>query len=236
MNKIFAFLLLIFITQSVFADLQCNVNTPKFYALYKANEYTCSSGEFLPANTLGCESCPNGYTCNGGTFKFNANNFQGINMGNISSTTINNVCAYNFPQKLVAYYTRNKHTCTPGYYLPANIDECTICPNDNLCIGGTYTFDENENQGITPCPVGTYSPKGSDSICYPHILHIGENNIYLKSEKQTIPSLNIGLNGEIFYANMTTTPTYMNKDSEHYLHINYDNKDYYVCDDTTYAE
>ena len=124
------------------------------------------------------------------------------------------------------------YNCAAGYYLPADGIECVICPSNNKCIGGTYTFNETIAQGIELCPNNTpYAPTGSDR-CYPYILHVGDNNIYLKSPKQTTPSLNIKLNGDIFYANMTIVPTYMNKDSEHYLKVKYNDTIYHVCDDT----
>ena len=71
------------------------------------------------------------------------------------------------------------------------------------------------------------------TVCYPHILHIGDDVVYLKSTKLTTPSLNIGMDDGIFYANMTTVPTPMNNATEHFLKIEYDNQIYYVCDDTT---
>ena len=58
--------------------------------------------------------------------------------------------------------------------------------------------------------------------------------VYLKSNKTTFPSLNIGWNGDVFYANMTTVPTIMSIESERYLKMNVDGTLYYVCDDSTY--
>lgn len=60
------------------------------------NIYVCDSGYFLPANTLGCQQCPSGYTCPGGTFKFNEFNAQGINMPEALEQNSNNTCSVNF--------------------------------------------------------------------------------------------------------------------------------------------
>ena len=123
--------------------------------------------------------------------------------------------------------------CTAGYYLPANVNECAICPINSVCVGGNYPLSETIDQGIQSCANGTFAPTGS-AVCYPHILHVGDSNVYLKSTKQTTPSLNIKIGNDVFYANMTTERTSMNKDSSHYLHVKTaDNVHYYVCDDTT---
>ena len=253
MNKIFSSLLIIFITQSLFAayitnDIVdgCNVsnlhadnnNITNMFPAFTISQYTCSSGSFLPAYTEGCRSCPTGYTCNGGTFNFNETETQGLAQKTLITQSTQYTCSNNFlrannnTSDMLPVFAPNQHTCTPGYYLPAGVDECTICPQNNKCIGGTYTFNETTTQGIEPCPNGTYAPGGT-AYCYEHILHVGDDVVYLKSDKLTIPSLNIGMNDGIFYANMTTEPTLMNKDSEHYLKLEFNNTVYYVCDDTT---
>ena len=145
---------------------------------------------------------------------------------------MNNICATNFPTKLRARYTPNSHTCSAGYYLPANVDACTICPTNSICSGGTYSFNETTDQGIQSCASGTFSPTGS-AVCYPHIFHVGDDVMYVKSTKQTTPSFNIQIGNERFYINMTTTRTKMNKDSNRYFHAQWGNNDYYICDDTT---
>ena len=233
--------MLIFITHSVRADLMCEDATD-YFVVYEINTYTCSSGQYLPANTLGCVSCPVGFTCNGGTFDFNPDYFQGIDFDvkNISNTQINNICAINFPTDLFAAHEPNEHTCSAGYYLPANIDFCTICPANNKCIGGTYTFNETTNQGIEPCPSSApHAPAGS-AVCYPHIMHLSNERpndiIYLKSTATTTPALNIDMNNDGIadvFANMTTTQTHMTSISEHYLKIMVNGVMYFACDDTT---
>ena len=207
---------------------------PEMFTVFTINQYTCPAGEFLPAYTLGCRACPVGYVCNGGTYDFNDNISQGaIKQSGYINNNLSNLCSTNAAHELFAVMTPNEHTCSPGYYLPANVDSCTICPADNYCVGGTYTFNETNDQGIEQCTSG-HAPAGS-TICYEHILHIGDDVIYLKSTKLTTPSLNIGMDDGIFYANMTTTPTPMNAGTERYLKIEYDGVIYYVCDDSTYT-
>lgn len=204
----------------------------EMFTVFTPYQYTCPAGEFLPAYTLGCRACPDDYTCNGGTYDFNDDIFQGaIKQNGYINNNLTNLCSTNAPHEFFAVMTPNEHDCTTGYYLPANVDECTICPKNNKCVGGTYTFNETLTQGIEQCENGYFAPTGS-AVCYQHILHIGNNNIYLKSEKTTTPSLNVKINNDIFYANMTTIPTTINNSTEQYLKIKQGDTVYYVCDDT----
>lgn len=236
MKKIFVSLLFVFMAQSVWADFMCDANVVNYNAIYEPNEYTCGAGYFLPAGGLTCAECSIGSTCLGGTFEYNPDRFHGITINTMQNSFVDNVCALNFPNNFYAVYEPNEYTCSAGYYLPANETECVQCLANNICSGGTYSFNETVDQGIVACTAPTpYAPTGS-TVCYQHILHVGNDNVYLRSTKLTTPSLNIQIGNDIFYANMTTTPTYMNKDSSHYLHILYEGVDYYVCDDTTYGE
>ena len=242
MKKLCVLFLSLFFTQPLWAELitqnitgACDVQRT-FYADFSPNSYTCNTGYFLPANTLGCQICPAGFACAGGTFYFNESEQQGAIYNQNISANMNKLCATNSPNYFVADFTPNVHTCSPGYYLPMNVDECTICPANYLCVGGTYSFNETNDQGIEPCPENYYAPTGSDLVCYPHILHVGNDNVYLKETKTTVPALNIGIGNDVFYANMTTTQTPMNRDTTRQLKIEYDNNLYYICDDTVCGE
>lgn len=66
-----------------------------------------------------------------------------------------------------AKYGRQQYTCTAGYYLPKNSVACAECPEGNFCLGGSYNFNENIDQGISgQCHIGTYSLAGAGS-CTP---------------------------------------------------------------------
>ena len=77
-------------------------------------------------------------------------------------------CAANTPRVLNAVFELGTYTCAAGYYLPANSETCTACPAGSYCPGGTYTFNENDAQGINACPAGT-STNGANnaSSCTP---------------------------------------------------------------------
>lgn len=106
MKRIGVFLLFFFIVQSVRADLMCDDAGVDYYAFYEPNTYTCEAGYFLPANTDGCVACPSGYNCPGGTFKANSDKFQGITISEVS-TSLDNMCADNFPADLFLVYEPN---------------------------------------------------------------------------------------------------------------------------------
>ncbi len=133
MNKVFLFLFITLFIQSAFAGLLTNDisnacgtyefhNNSRIRAVFTINEYTCNFGYFLPANTPGCQPCPTGYTCNGGTFTFNPNQSHGLSI--------------------------NEYTCNFGYFLPANTPGCQLCPTGYTCDGGTFTFNPNQSQGL----------------------------------------------------------------------------------------
>ncbi|MBR3510782.1 MAG: hypothetical protein IKN73_01840 [Alphaproteobacteria bacterium] len=206
-------------------------------AVFEPNKYTCEYGFFLPANVPGCRPCPIGFTCDGGTYTFNETVAQGISGKPLINTNITNICSNNILNSLnnksilISEWTPNEHTCAPGYYLPANVDSCTICPAGNKCVGGTYSFNETDNQGIVSCN-DYFAPIGSTN-CYQHILHIGNDVVYLSSTKHTTPSLNVAYGNNVFYANMTTTQTVMTAGSQHYFKTVYNGMVYYICDDTS---
>ena len=152
-----------------------------------------------------------------------------------NAAVFDNMGVYDGTVNANANYEDTIYTCTPGYYLPADTEGCVQCPADNYCGGGTYTFNANEAQGIDPCDTGLFAPAGSGYATQcGHILHIGDNIVYLRSSKKTTPSLHVKIGNDVFYGNMTTTPTYMSDGVEHYFHAKWGDNDYYVCDDTTY--
>ena len=60
-------------------DIQnmCGLTDVNIYAVFEPISYTCGAGYFLPANTPGCQPCPAGFVCSGGTFAFNPTCSQG---------------------------------------------------------------------------------------------------------------------------------------------------------------
>lgn len=110
---------------------------------------------------------------------------------------------------LRAKWALSEYECPAGHYLPKNhtncLDDDTICAPDHYCAGGTYTYNTTQDQGAQTCPNGLKSPAGSknENDCG-HLLHIGEETLYLSKNKQTgRPSLAIRVGEQTYYANMT---------------------------------
>ena len=84
---------------------QCGVINNHFFAVFEVISYTCDAGYFLPADTLGCRPCPTGYTCNGGTFEYNAVQSQGATKTTALLTNdLTNACASNGLHELFAVF------------------------------------------------------------------------------------------------------------------------------------
>ena len=222
------------------ADIVCNTNIDKYFAVYEPYSFDCSSGYYLPANTYGCRPCLYGRYCPGGTFQFNPNLFQGLEVRDAITTTMNNVCAANFPTDISAIYEPNKHNCATGFYMPANMDGCVQCPENNYCAGGTYTFNKTVTQGITPCPEShPYAPVGMwTKLQCGRKLYIGGEYLYLHQSPATPAEhrLYARIGDDIYSANATPVSERpdlkMSANTQRALHVKIDGIEYLIHDDS----
>ena len=204
------------------------------------SSYVCNSGYFLPANTDQCKPCPSGFNCPGGTFEFNPDEYQGLSFTENITTTMNNVCAANFPSYISAIYTPNVHDCATGFYMPANTDGCVKCPENNYCAGGTYTFNETVTQGIIPCPDSDpYAPVGmwAESQCG-RKLYVDGEYLYLH-KSPAVPAehrLYARIETGVYSANATpidSNPNIkMSVNAQRALHVKIDGVEYLIHDDS----
>ncbi len=124
-------------------------------------------------------------------------------------------------------------SCSAGQYLPANTNECATCALNSYCPGGDYGVDTPNDQGITACGAGLYAPTGMwESTQCGHILHIGNDVVYLRATKKTSPAVHVKFGENIFYANMTTADVVMHTGTEHKLKADYGEQTYFIYDDT----
>ena len=239
MKKLLGFLLALFYANLAFAYVTENITggcmeRPNgIQAVFTPNEHNCVPGYYLPANYDGCVPCPQNATCMGGTFQFNERVAGGITYTRPITTNVSRGCNINLSDSKVARFTINEYDCAAGYYVPANNDGCVPCPADSYCPGGHYVFNETMAQGINTCANGLHTPVGMwESDQCGRILHIGENVIYMRSTRKTIPSFNIKVGNDIFYGNMTTADVPMSATATQKLKVKLGDTIYSVYDDS----
>ena len=238
MKRLFVFLLFIIFSSNVFGGVTDNIIngcslSQNFIANFQNKTIVCQQNTYLPADAETCAPCLSGHVCSGGTFVFDENTDQGIILDTIFYGTIQKACPL-LSNNMYATFALKSIACNPGYYLGADDETCTICPVNNKCVGGTFTFSATINQGIESCN-GEFAPSGS-VVCYPHVLHVGDDVVYLSATKRTTPSLNVEVNGTVFYANITPTPTVMSVGSQHYFKTIYNDAEQYICDDSVWEK
>lgn len=142
--------------------------------------------------------------------------------------------------EMIAVYEPISVSCPAGKYLSKTTARCETCPEGYVCQGsgdGEFVFSEDVELGvgITKCPDNApLAPAGSTKLgdCG-YILHVGDKQMYVHQDTNTPkPRLAVQVNGETFYAPMTTDSVKMTKDSDAKLHINLDGTDYTVHDNS----
>jgi hypothetical protein len=125
-------------------------------------------------------------------------------------------------------------SCSAGYYLHANDNACSICPENSYCPGGTnYAINSSNNQGVYACANGLVSTEGSKTAndCG-IVMHFDEDVLYLTKSKQTTPALAVRVDGVTYYAKTTTASKPMNSNTTHRLKVRVEGVEYSVHDNT----
>ena len=153
----------------------------------------CSAGTYLPINTTQCASCSasKNQVCPGGTFSRSSTNIQGLKVecypgqylpaGATQCSSCNDdyyLCLGGIfevdnlkPQGRIlnnGYVISGNHTvktCRAGYYMPAQSNNCTACPDEYVCPGGTFYVDGQYDfaRGIMLCAYGR--PDATRTYC-----------------------------------------------------------------------
>lgn len=157
-----------------------------------------------------------------------------------NACVVENTGVYTGEFVMIPVYEDVVYACAPGYYLPANAEQCVICPENSYCVGGEYMYNETTDQGIVPCGDGLVAPSGMWDVAQcGRILHVGADIVYLRSVKKTTPSLNFDLDGNgaaDWFGNMTTRDVPMNANTENKFKVQYNDITYSVYDDTLNIE
>ena len=101
----------------------------------------CEPGQYLPANATQCDECDNNmYLCFGGIYEANS----AVDQGRIQHN---------------GYFAAGNTmftTCNPGYYMPANMTQCTACTGDYVCKGGIFytAVQYDTDRGAVLCAYG----------------------------------------------------------------------------------
>ncbi len=143
----------------------------------------CAEGEFLPVEKTDCESCWEGYYCDGtkSPYSYDDKNHQGLTQ-----------CPDDKPYSDKGakgdgdcYAKTTDITCSAGEFLSKD-NKCETCWIKYYCKGGTWTPDDKEH-GLDQCPTtAPYSNPGakSESDCYATIYDITCNaGEYLPKDK-----------------------------------------------------
>ena len=102
-----------------------------------------------------------------------------------SGVSENFVLTYSPKLTIYAHWNLKEFKCNAGQYLPKATESCATCLANYYCPGGTYKYNETNNQGINNCstnaPGYANSAAGSDAVndCY---MKVPENK-YIKTEK-----------------------------------------------------
>ena len=119
-------------------------------------------------------------------------------------------------------------TTTAGNYVATAGAGETTCLENNYCTGN-IVIHYDETGGMTACANGLYSAAGMwESGQCGRILHVGDHEIYLRSDKKTTPSLNIKIGNDTYYGNMHQKTGNVSG----HLHLKYNNQTYVVCDES----
>ena len=134
MKKLFLIFVFIFSTNAfalITEDIVngCDVQT-RFMPVFQINSYECQSGYFLPADTLGCQPCPTGHTCSGGTFDYNPIQSQGIVYTRPITQNTTKSCSTNFGTTFVPIF--EPVTVTLNYDDGLGNTTTTTCTYDGL--------------------------------------------------------------------------------------------------------
>ena len=211
-----------------------------------ASSITCDPTQYLPANSVTCIDCTAGNYCPGGAFTFDEDDDQGINVC-ATNTYSNNVavactaCAtangYTNSGATAAdhaYESSCKTTCLVGQCVAVARAACANVGTGGWATGGVVS--QGSTLACNACPVGLatigYGAGADEADDCGHVLHMGDNHLYLRGAYRTTPSLRVKVGDTIFYGNMSTALKNMSDGINKKLRLKYNGTTYSVYDDS----
>jgi len=125
--------------------------------------------------------------------------------------------------------------CAGGYYLKdANDLECTAVGAGNWAVSGFVS--QGSVSTYQSCPVGLtnigYGVGADEEGDCGRILHVGDNIMYLRTDRKTEHTLNVKVGNTIFYGNMAAADVNMSYGVNKSLKVRFNNTTYSVYDDS----
>lgn len=122
-------------------------SVPNVYTVtYSCGEGSGNAPTTNTSATYDASFTPATNTCTKTGYTFDGWAISGTN--DIESTAF--TWDYTEDKTLTAQWALSSYTCQSGKYLPANGTSCTNCASGYTCSGGTFNFDPDEDQGLTP--------------------------------------------------------------------------------------
>ena len=203
--------------------------TVNMVANFTPTSYDCLAGYYLAADGIECSACPAASYCAGGTYTYNASSAQGIASSANGSCVNATLGKASGTVNAVPQFTPNSYTCSSGQYLPANAIACVACLSGATCAGGTYTFNESVDQGIS-CSGTMYANACHGACSVLSTLHAGTYSYPLFADKVNVPTPVIHIKPDnsntICYAYLEADET----GNEHGLKVRYNDTVYHAID------
>ncbi len=214
--------------------------------VWTAATVECLAGTYLDANTQECESCIAGNYCPGGSYELGQSEDLGIYICGTDSwsddgaSACTNCLTANGYHNSGLSFIDHAHesscitTCIGGQCVPVARAACA-----NVGAGG-WSSGGNVPQGNTlacnVCPSGEmtigYGVGANESGDCGRVLHVGDSQLYLRSDRKTEHTLNFKIGDKIYYANMSTDNIGMSHGATKALKLRFNNTTYSAYDDS----
>ncbi len=133
-----------------------------------------------------------------------------------------------------AYESSCKTTCTVGQCVATARAACANVGTTGWAIGGIVS--QGNTLACNVCPSGTstcgYGACADEVTDCGHVLRVGENQLYLRSDRKTDRTLNVKIGNNIYYANMSPANLNMSNGVNKSFKIKIGNTIYSVYDDS----